>query len=257
MGYAIGTNTSMAIAFVRPDFIQTPMTGTPDTQIRYYYNPFTKKLEKAVYDPPAMDIPWVKTLLQAEYLKSKQFFRSWPVQRTMIGRQPGHVVTWFASYDKVRGARFIINDTDATEALGLPKDGAVCHVQDLNGDRQSDFIIVGHGLYLSTGPKSYALKPGPITDFVKTPGVYLHVVHATDFNHDRLPDLVICNPRAQDTRIFANLGGGNFNEIAKIGSWDGGDPCAVADMNGDGLPDVCIGTGDNVKILLSGKGVEK
>jgi hypothetical protein len=138
---------------------------------------------------------------------------------------------------------------DASEKLDLPLTGTPVLAQDFNGDGVPDLIVVGQGLYLS-GHGKFALSSGPLSDFVQKPGPYLHQVNAVDFDNDRDTDLVVCNPRGRATEIYEQTASGEFALVKQIPSWDG-DPVALCDINNDGLMDVCVGAGDEVKVMLN------
>jgi hypothetical protein len=141
--------------------------------------------------------------------------------------------------------------TDGGEALGLPSWGTPIYVADLNGDGVADILVSGMGLYLSDSKGKFSLKPGPLTDFLKKVGPYVHKVYPVDFaNHGKM-DLVVSNPRGKLAAIFENRGQGDFKLLHQINAWDA-DPIAVCDINNDGLMDVCIGgPDDTITIFLN------
>lgn len=122
--------------------------------------------------------------------------------------------------------------------LGLPTTGAVCHSQDFNGDGKTDFLIVGHGYYVS-GPNGYTKKPGALTDFLAPIGAACHQVFVAD------DVLVVSNVRSLATKLFQLPG---MAQIEETGSWEEG--ACVGDFNGDGVADVAIGSGSTVKFYM-------
>jgi hypothetical protein len=168
---------------------------------------------------------------------------------------PDLVCAGFASYGGDMFGKFLIGAkdgtfTDAGDALGLPGWGTPVHVADLNGDGIDDVLIAGMGLYLSDGAGKFALKPGPLTDFLKNVGPYVHKVYPVDFANQGKMDLAICNPRKRLAAIFENRGRGDFKLLHRIHSWE--DPIAICDINNDGLMDVCIGgPDDTITIFLN------
>ncbi len=225
---------------------------------RWHYDPHTKKFKKSAYTNPLLEkpAPPIVDFLQAEHAKPVNQFlkvRAWRGKLNADGR-PDLIYAGFGAYGGSLFGRYLIanadgSHVDSTQALGLPNTGTPVFASDLNRDGKDDFVIVGQGVYLS-GSEKYELKPGPLTDFVKTPGAYLHQITAVDLNGDRLQDLVVCNQRGRDTRVFQQVSPVEFKLVMQIGSWDG-DPVAVCDIDGDGRADVCVGAGDDVRILLN------
>ena len=82
-------------------------------------------------------------------------------------------------------------------------------------------------------------------------------VAVADVNGDRKPDLVVTHAGRKELTILLGDGKGAFREAAGSpfdlgrGAWY----VAVADVNGDGKPDVVAAAGDGVRVLLGdGKG---
>jgi hypothetical protein len=264
MGFQIyvGT-TSLTVGVLQGDFngdgytdLQGPIVGTPGAQKRYIYSPSTKKFVKSDYTPPIMNVPWAKQVMHQQWQQAPQHFSGWVVEQVELNGdgRPDLYMAGFGGYGGAAFGRYVIGRKDHTAALALPTSGCPTHAGDFNQDGRSDFIIVGQGLYLSTAENRYAKKLGPLTDFVAKKGDYLHRVYQVDFDRDGRPDLVVFDPRGEDTRIYQGLGGGDFTEVKRIWSWNG-DPVAIADMDGDGWLDICVGTGGqngaNVSVLLN------
>lgn len=187
----------------------------------------------------------VKAELTTLYAKpANRFLRTWWVDGGAITALAG-----FASYGGDMFGRYLdANGVDQTAALGLPGSGTPVLAEDLNGDGVKDWLIDGQGLYLSSGG-TFLLKAGPVTDQLKTVGAYYKQVFCVDLNSDGNKDLVILNPRGQDTRIYQGLGKGEFKQVEAWWTWDG-EPVAVADVNGDGKPDVVLGVNDPKRVLI-------
>jgi hypothetical protein len=173
-----------------------------------------------------------------------RFLRTWYVTGSDMTALAG-----FASYSPVRFGRWMRDGADVTSAVGLPADGTPIAAGDWNHDGKSDWLVSGKGYYLSLDG-TYKLQDGPLTDALTNVGTYVHQVTVADFNRDRRPDLVVLNPRGKSTRVFAGEDNGGFKEVLSVPSWDG-EPVSVADMNGDGLPDLGVGTGITVKLFLT------
>lgn len=137
---------------------------------------------------------------------------------------------------------FELRNNSRVEVDVLPHPHSV-EVADMNKDGHLDFIIDDHDrqalkLYFGQGngyfPKSIsinALGAGPYANFP-----------VRDLNHDGNPDLVIPNPEAS-TIVLGN-GTGKFSPPDRINA-DGlrSHNIAIADINGDGFPDIGAGSG--------------
>jgi hypothetical protein len=96
------------------------------------------------------------------------------------------------------------------------------------------------------------------------PGVLGRTVAAADFDGNGLLDLAVCDfyyqPKARfGVRIFRNLGGFLFEEVTEKCGIPGGTAfpgVAIADLNGDGWPDLFLTAADGANRLLlnDGKG---
>lgn len=180
--------------------------------------------------------------------KTQRFFRSWYVDG--MGYT---VLCGFTSYGGPTFGRYLVDQggtlVDMTAAMGLPLSGTPCYVGG------SAWVIVGSGLYLKDGdrfklvPGSTPTTPGhPLTDFVRTPGVYCHQCTPMDADGDGAADhLMIFNPRGRVTRIFRIA---DWEQVLSISSWDGEGAC-VADYDGDGCDDLLVGSGGGVRIFVA------
>jgi hypothetical protein len=162
---------------------------------------------------------------------------------------------YFASYGGARWGRYLLAEdtghlTDATERLGLPKDGAPILFHDFNDDGADDVLVAGAGMYLSRPEGGFALKPGPVTDFLNYRYLYSPVAIRVDFANTGRPDLVIHNGRNEVAKIFENRTGGEFHELVSQRTWT--DAVVACDINNDGLIDVAIaGPEDSITVYLN------
>jgi hypothetical protein len=142
-------------------------------------------------------------------------------------------------------------------------------VADLAGDGKLDVVVADSNQEISVlyGNGDGTLQPSP----VNAPGTTYYDNGATsvvlaDLNHDGYPDMVTAEPRAQSIYVWMNRGNGTFS--GPVGYHPGTNPSvpfntpwqvAVADVNGDGIPDIVsanvssVSWGGNITTLL-GKG---
>jgi hypothetical protein len=129
-------------------------------------------------------------------------------------------------------------------------------VDDVDGDGDVDLLIAASeraGLYLSDGQGRCALKPGPLTEFIRQRCPYLHRAFPADLDNDGDADLAVSNRRYGTACIFENLGHGEFRLALRSKGWDA-DPLVLADIDDDGRIDVLVGGAgqkDNVGIFLN------
>ena len=126
---------------------------------------------------------------------------------------------------------------------------------DVNGDGLEDIYVGGVGgksgeLYLQQKNGKFILKPNPAFDADKASNDASAVFF--DANGDGKPDLYVASggyddflpddPRLQD-RLYLNDGKGNFTKsISALPKMTGSKSCVrVADINGDGFPDLFVG----------------
>jgi hypothetical protein len=228
---------------------------------RFLYDPQARKFRREGYPHPFVARPPQAVAGVLEEMRKRKENRFLKV-RYLEGLDldgdgvPDLVCAGFGSYGGSSFGRYLLGRpggtwVDATEALGLPLEGTPVFALDLNGDGAADLLIAGAGLYLSDGKGRYELRPGPLTDYLKKPGPYLHQVYAADLNNDGAMDLVVSIPRGRSMAVFENRGSGDFRLVTQAETWDG-EPVAVCDIDDDGLLDVCVGgPGDTVTIFLN------
>jgi hypothetical protein len=139
-------------------------------------------------------------------------------------------------------------------------------VADLNGDGIPDLVVVNMGDYLNDGQGAgvavllghgdgtfQAAKKYPLMPFV-------YSVAVGDFNHDGIPDLVVTSGldfsvRGGNLSVLLGNGDGTFQAAVHYAADSGPVSVAVADLNGDGIPDLAVANlfSNDLSILL-GKG---
>jgi hypothetical protein len=133
---------------------------------------------------------------------------------------------------------------------------AAVAIADLNADGRLDLVVVNAAadsmsVLINQGNGAFAPKVDYPTGGVPT------AVAVGDLNGDGRPDLVVTNggntsALGHTISVLLNTGGGTF--AAKVDTQVGSYPRAVvvADLNGDGTPDVAVANGDDdtISVLL-------
>ncbi len=126
-------------------------------------------------------------------------------------------------------------------------------VADVNGDGKPDIVVANHGssnvgVLLGNGDGTFqtAVAYG-------AGGSGAQSVAVADVNGDGKPDIVVANYNSPGTvGVLLGNGDGTFQTAVTYGS--GGsypDSVAVADVNGDGKPDIVVANLNNVGVLIN------
>ena len=163
--------------------------------------------------------------------------------------------------DRVTPALF--NVQTPLSFTGMNNNGSVA-VADFNKDGFADAVLSNFGTDYSSGAGStitvlYGKAGGGFNKVnLSTGGTNVSFVAIADINGDGFPDVVAVNENKQNTgtvSVFKNDGAGNLSLVGTPFSSSSNDPSwvGVADMTGDGVPDIVVGSfgkddtsGDNV-----------
>jgi hypothetical protein len=88
-------------------------------------------------------------------------------------------------------------------------------------------------------------------------GADTRAVLPVDMNGDGALDLFLCNAGDGESRLLVNAGGGRFDDVTREALDGGVKDCAcasIADLDGNGRPDVLVATGPGVTLYLNGGG---
>jgi hypothetical protein len=136
--------------------------------------------------------------------------------------------------------------------LGTPASGLV--VGDFNNDGNQDLVVLANG-FVQANPIYVLLGNGdgtfqPAKQFWSSTSLPMAIA-AADFNHDGKVDLVV-NLNPNGIAVMLGNGNGTFQSAVTYPTDQLPSGLTVADLNGDGIPDI-IATGDKVDVFL-GKG---
>jgi hypothetical protein len=132
-------------------------------------------------------------------------------------------------------------------------------VGDFNGDGKPDLAVSCYfansvTILLGSGDGAFAAGTSLET------GIYPMGIAVADLNADGKQDLAVVNQFSQDVNIFLGNGNGGFAAPAASGYQAPGtgktpDSITVADLNGDGIPDLAVASSGSSEVtLLFGKG---
>ena len=132
--------------------------------------------------------------------------------------------------------------------------GNAAAVGDFNGDGNLDLAMSSGANYLlvlpGTGNGAF-IQPAMSTVFPNVE-IGLTSVVTADFNHDGYPDLAITDSRFTIVSILLGAAGGGFQPAATYNAPEAY-AAAVADVNGDGNPDLIL-AGDSGASVMPGNG---
>jgi hypothetical protein len=124
-------------------------------------------------------------------------------------------------------------------------------VGDFNGDGHLDLVVANNqsdGFAILLGKGDGTFQP-PVTH--TTPGYYDIAVVAADFNGDGKLDLAISDERTSNILVLLGEGDGTFQAplVNPVPGLAG--PLAVADLNGDHIPDFVVSPGEGQETAFS------
>ena len=133
-----------------------------------------------------------------------------------------------------------------TYAVPAPPVGVL--IADVNGDGAPDLIVqAANGLSILLGNGDGTFRTG--VSIVLTTSQ----IAAADINRDGRIDLIVSSPQATSLSILLGNGDGTFQPSFQSVSLPQTGPFAVADVNGDGIPDIVESFGGSV-VVYSGNG---
>jgi uncharacterized protein (TIGR03437 family) len=139
-------------------------------------------------------------------------------------------------------------------------------VGDFNRDGKLDLAIANQGANDPTDPGAVLVYLGKGDGTFQNPvgypaGVGPYFIAAADVNGDKAPDLIVATTQYNDTfdiGVLLGNGNGTFHATSLLATEYGQDTIAVADLNGDGKPDLaishCCGQTDTTVMYGNGDG---
>ncbi len=171
----------------------------------------------------------------------------------------GGVVTTDASSNPATGAIFYLEGEnngmfDPPVQIGSPLNPVSFAVEDLNGDKNLDLVVADSGTPFATTPVagSVLVYLGNGNGTFQSPKTlnapeFPQAVAIADVNNDGNPDIVVLStPSASSGQfvstvwVFMGDGKGNFGDGMATTLDEEAQGLQVADLNGDGLPDLAI-----------------
>jgi len=145
----------------------------------------------------------------------------------------------------------------------FPSDyGSLC-VGDVNGDRIDDVLLLRSGTPNATessllwlGPITDSGQPIALTELTWLPGLRidgtqfadLPRAELRDMNGDGRADLIACNGPSRQVFCWLATAAGHFQPTSGVGTTEGFDGFRVADLDGDGVPEVISKSGFSIEI---------
>jgi hypothetical protein len=138
---------------------------------------------------------------------------------------------------------------DLDAGVGWPTTGGSIAIRDLNGDGNSDLVIVVGAVYVLLGRGDLTFEKRAVYQSGTDP----HSVAAGDLNGDAMPDLVTANWGDDTISVLFNRGDGSFQPKHDYGAGLQPTSLAIDDLNGDGESDVVAADSGtrSVSVLLN------
>jgi T5SS/PEP-CTERM-associated repeat protein len=151
---------------------------------------------------------------------------------------------------------FLSTTTYTNGFYGGPRAPSAVVVSDLNGDGNQDLIVLTYGNAVSVMLGNGSGDFGSVTNFPTGSGPIPRSLATADLNGDGNLDLVIGSYQWYIYVLFGNGHGGfSAGTVYTQGTnFVGLQSVAVADVNGDGNPDILIATGDDNVLVRLGDG---
>ena len=133
----------------------------------------------------------------------------------------------------------------------------VLGIADFNRDGKPDLLVQPSisdefAVRLGNGDGTFQAA-GPVTRYPEGDCCF---VALGDFNHDGQPDVAMISVRRGTVYVYLGNGDGSFQTFSRYGgppATNGPKTLAVTDLNRDGNPDIVVGAGQGITVLL-GKG---
>ena len=112
-------------------------------------------------------------------------------------------------------------------------------VRDLTGDGIPDLVVANDGEATMTGWRG--VGDGTFVSLLSLTGIKASDVALADFDGDGAVDIAAAIPALAGINVWPGLGGGGFGSPVFFGTRCNPDMLRIADLNGDGLPDLVVG----------------
>ncbi len=160
-----------------------------------------------------------------------------------VSRADDRVVIFFRNTDGTVSSRLVLPTGRRPRALAIG---------DLNGDGRPDLVVGNEAtndlsVFLNAGGRRFtALLPITLSAAGRVPSA----IAIGDLDGDGKPDVVVAFQLSSNIAIFRNIGGDLAGGgLAGAGTWPTGDnpqDVAIADVDGDGLPDILTVNRDGI-----------